>query len=267
MWETIETWLTTEGLTLASKLLYTVILLVVGILFIKLVMKLLNMGMKKSKMDPAAHGLLRNVVKTVLYVVLALAVASSLGIDITGIVALASVATLAISLALQELLSNVIGGFTLWYTDPFSAGDFVEIAGQSGTINEVGLAYTKLVTPDNKIVFIPNSSVVSAEIVNFTVSGTRRVDIVVSASYNAPVEKVEAALREAATVEGLLPDKDIYACLGSYGDHAITYNVRVWTKTGDYWPVHRLINHRIKEIFDREGIEMTYPHLNVHIDK
>ena len=267
MWQTIETWLTTEGLTLASKLLYAVILLVVGILVCKIIIKIVNAALKKSKMDPAAYNLVLTAVKAVIYILLALAVASALGIDVTGVVALASVATLAISLALQDLLSNVIGGFTLLYTDPFSAGDYVEIAGQSGTVSEVGMAYTKLITPDNKIVFIPNSAVVGAEIVNYTVSGTRRVDIVVSASYNAPVEKVEAALLEAATVEGLLPDKDIYACLGSYGDHAITYNVRVWTKSSDYWTVHRLINHRIKEIFDREGIEMTYPHLNVHIEK
>ena len=93
------------------------------------------------------------------------------------------------------------------------------------------------------------------------------MEIIVSASYNAPVPKVEAALREAAGVEGILPEKDIYASVSSYGDHAISYAVRVWAKNENYWPVHREITHRIKEIFDREGIEMTYPHLNVHIEK
>ena len=267
MWETIKNWAMTQGLELGTNILIAVIILVIGILVCKLILKIVDAALKKSKMDPAAHALIKTVVKAIVYIMLALVVASALGIDITGIVALASVATLAISLALQDLLSNVIGGFTLLYTDPFSAGEFVEIAGQSGTVTEVGIAYTKLVTPDNKVVFIPNKAVVSAEIVNYSVTGTRRVDIVVSASYDAPVAKVEAALQEAATVEGLLPDKEIYACLGSYDDSAITYNVRVWTKSADYWTVHKLINHRIKEIFDREGIEMTYPHLNVHIDK
>jgi small conductance mechanosensitive channel len=267
MWETVKEWAMTQGLSLATRVLVAVIILVVGILVCKLILKVVNAALKKSKMDPAAHALIKTVVKAILYIMLALIVASALGIDITGIVALASVATLAVSLSLQDMLSNVIGGFTLLYTDPFSAGDFVEIAGQSGTVAEVGIAYTKLITPDNKVVYIPNNAVVSAEIVNYTVTGTRRVDLVVSASYDAPVSKVEAALREAATVEGLLPDKDIYVSLGSYDDHSISYNVRVWTKTSDYWTVHRLINHRIKDIFDREGIEMTYPHLNVHIDK
>lgn len=267
MWENIKNWALNQGLSLATRVLVSVIILVVGILICKMILRIVNAALKKSKLDPASHALIRTVIKTVLYILLILIVASALGIDVTGIVALASVATLAVSLALQDLLGNVIGGFTLLYTDPFNAGDYVEIADQSGTVQEVGIAYTKLVTPDNKLISIPNSAVVSAEIVNYSVLGSRRVDIVVSASYDAPVSKVEAALLEAAKVEGILEDKDIYVSLGSYGDHAISYNVRVWTKTADYWTVHREINHRIKDIFDREGIEMTYPHLNVHIDK
>lgn len=267
LWETIQNWLVNEGLSLATKILIAVIILVVGIMICKVIMRIVDAALKKSKLDLAAHGLIKTVIKTVLYILLALIVASSLGIDVTGIVALASVATLALSLALQDLLSNVIGGFTLLYTDPFSAGDFVEIAGQSGTVTEVGTAYTKLITADNKLVSIPNNAVVSAEIVNYTVLGTRRVEIIISASYDAPVEKVEAILREAANVEGILPEKDIYASVSQYGDSAISYAVRVWTKSGDYWTVHREIMHRIKKLFDEQGVEMTYPHLNVHLDK
>ncbi|MBE6960464.1 MAG: mechanosensitive ion channel family protein [Ruminococcaceae bacterium] len=267
MWETIKAWLTTQGLSLATRVLVAVTILVVGILVCRVITRIVNAALKKSKMDPAAHALIRSVIKTILYVLLSLIVASALGLDITGIVALASVLTLAISLALQDLLGNIIGGFTLLYTDPFDAGDFVEIADQSGTVTEVGIAYTKLVTPDNKLVSIPNSAVVSAEIVNYSALGSRRMEIIVSASYNAPVPKVEAALREAATVENILPEKDVYVSVSAYGDHAISYAVRVWAKNEHYWPVHRLITHRIKEVFDREGIEMTYPHLNVHIDK
>ena len=117
------------------------------------------------------------------------------------------------------------------------------------------------------MVSIPNSAVVSAEIVNYTVLGSRRMEIIISASYNAPVPKVEAALREAANVENILTEKDIYVSVSAYGDHAISYAVRVWATNENYWPVHKEITHRIKEVFDREGIEMTYPHLNVHIEK
>ena len=267
MWETLKNWAVNQGANLAVRVLFAVILTVVGILICRIILKIVNKALEKSKLEKAAHSLIRTLIKSVLYILLALMVASSLGVDVTGIVALASVATLAISLALQNLLSNVIGGFTLLYTHPFGSGDYVEIAGQSGTVQEVGIAYTKLVTPDNKMVSIPNSAVVTAEIVNYTVTGTRRVEVTVQAAYSAPVEQVEAALWEAAAVEGVLPDSESFVSVTAYGDSAISYAVRVWTKTEDYWTVHFAIVHRIKEIFEARGIEMTYPHLNVHLDK
>ena len=149
-----------------------VIIAVIGSLLIRIVNRTVKKILENSKLEKAAHSLIRTLVKTVLYVLLALILASSIGIDVTGSVALASVASLAISLALQNMLANVIGGFTLLYTHPFGAGDYVEIAGQSGTVQEVGIAYTRLTTPDNKLVSIPNSAVVAAEIVNYTVTGS-----------------------------------------------------------------------------------------------
>lgn len=267
MWETLKNWAVNQGANLASRVLFAVILAVIGILICRVIMKIVHKALERSKLEKAAHSLIRTLVRTVIYVLLALMVASSLGVDVTGIVALASVASLAVSLALQNMLSNVIGGFTLLYTHPFGSGDYVEIAGQSGTVQEVGIAYTKLVTPDNKLVSIPNSAVVAAEIVNYTVTGTRRVEVTISTSYDMPVEKVEAALREAAGVEGVMAEPAPFISVTNYGDSAISYVIRVWTATADYWDVHFAITHRIKEVFDTQGIEMTYPHLNVHLDK
>ena len=193
--------------------------------------------------------------------------ASKLGIDVTGIVALASVLTLAVSLALQNILANVIGGFTLLYTKPFSSGDFVEIAGQSGTVNEIGLTYTKLATPDNKVISIPNSAVIAAQIINYSVTGTRRVDVNVSASYGAPVEKVLEALREAGQVANTLPDQAPFAAVTNYGESSIEYTLRVWSTADNYWDVLFAVNQNVKAVFDAKGIAMTYPHLNVHLDK
>ena len=144
-----------------GKALPAIITAVIGILIIKLVMRVLKTAL--SKLDPAFTKLLLGVIRPVLYLLLCLIVVASLGIDVTSIVALASVLTLAISLSLQNALSNIFGGFTLLYTKPFVTGDFVEIAGQSGTVKEVGLAYTRLATPDNKLTFIPNSAVVAAQ--------------------------------------------------------------------------------------------------------
>ena len=244
-----------------------IIIAVIGSLLIRIVNRTIKKLLENSKLEKAAHSLIRTLVKTILYVLLALILASSIGIDVTGIVALASVASLAISLALQNMLANVIGGFTLLYTHPFGSGDYVEIAGQSGTVQEVGIAYTRLTTPDNKLVSIPNSAVVAAEIVNYSVTGTRRVDINVTASYDADPDKVVEALLEAAQDERVLADPAPFAALTEYGESAISYTVRVWVKTDDYWDVYHKINRRISQVFAQEGIEMTYPHLNVHLDK
>ena len=244
-----------------------IIIAVIGSLLIRIVNRAIKKLLENSKLEKAAHSLIRTLVKTILYVLLALILASSIGIDVTGIVALASVASLAISLALQNMLANVIGGFTLLYTHPFGSGDYVEIAGQSGTVQEVGIAYTRLTTPDNKLVSIPNSAVVAAEIVNYSVTGTRRVDINVTASYDADPDKVVEALLEAAQDERVLADPAPFAALTEYGESAISYTVRVWVKTDDYWDVYHKINRRISQVFAQEGIEMTYPHLNVHLDK
>ena len=203
-----------------------------------------------------------------LFILLALIVASSLGVDVTGIVALASVLTLAVSLALQNMLANVIGGFTLLYTHPFGSGDFVEIAGQSGAVQEVGIAYTKLTTADNKLVSIPNSAVVAAQIVNYTATGCRRVDIDVSASYDAPTQLVIDTLVGTANASFVLeaPEKP-YAVLVSYGESCINYSLRFWVKTEDYWAALFAVNQKIKADFDAAGVQMSYPHLNVHIEK
>ena len=255
------------GTFAAGRLVPAIILLVIGLALIKIILKIVNAMLKKSKLEKAAFSLIRSVIKTVLLILLSLIVASSLGIDVTGIVALASVLTLAVSLSVQDLLTNVFGGFTLLYTHPFAAGDFVEIAGQTGTIREIGLTYTKLDTPENKRVSIPNSAVVSAEIVNFTANGTRRAEIKVTASYDAPMEDVLAALREAANLETVEKTPEIFVAVNSYGDHSIEYVLRFWSKNENYGVNYFGVNKRIKEIFDARGIQMTYPHLNVHLDK
>ena len=264
---TVSGWLASLGTFTLANLLPAVIIVAVGILLIPLLNKTVNKILEKSKLEKAAHSLIKSVIKVVCYVLLALIAASKLGIDVTGIVALASVLTLAVSLALQNILANVIGGFTLLYTKPFASGDFVEIAGQSGTVAEVGLSYTKLSTADNKIVSIPNSAVVAAQIVNYTVSGTRRVDITVTASYDTPVEQVLTALKEAARIPTALEDPAPFAAVKNYGESSIEYILQIWCTSENYWTTLFDANRIIKAVFDAKGVEMTYPHLNVHVDK
>ena len=250
-----------------GRLLPSVVLLLVGLTVIKIVMRIVGKMLQQSSMEKAAHSLIKSAIRIVLYALLVLMVASGLGVDVSGVVALASVLTLAISLSVQDLLSNVFGGFTLLYTHPFSTGDTVEIAGQTGSVKEIGLTYTKLITGDNKLVSIPNSAVVSAEIVNYTANGSRRAEIVVSASYDAPVDKVLEALLAAADWGQVKKEPVPFAAVKEYGDNAISYILRFWSDNKDYWSNYYAVNKRIKEVFDARGIEMTYPHINVHLDK
>lgn len=251
-----------------AQLLPALLILLIGIVVIRFAAQLVEKALKKTKLEKAAHKLILSTSQILLYLLLALIVASKLGIDVTGIIALASVATLAVSLALQNALANVFGGFVLLSTHPFHAGDFVEVAGQSGVIKEIGLTYTKLTTVDNKLVSIPNSAVTSAQIVNYTATGTRRIDITVSASYQSPIDGVLDALRQAgAEVPTVLADHAPFAAVKNYGDNAIEYVLQVWSTADDYWTTLFDVNRNIKAKFDETGIQMTYPHLNVHLDK
>lgn len=255
------------GAGLLSVVLRVAVTLLVGLVVIRVIMKMVKGALEKSKLEKAAHTLIISLCSTVLYVLLCLSLAKSLGIDVTGVVAFASVLTLAVSLALQNMLSNVVGGFTILYNHPFRSGDVVEIAGQTGTVTEINMAYTKLSTPDSKIISIPNSAVVAAQIVNYSTSETRRVDFSVSASYDAPTQKVLDALVLAGTMDNVMLEPAPFSAVEGYGESSISYVLRVWVKNADYWDVYFAVNQRIKNIFDEQGIEMTYPHLNVHVQQ
>lgn len=267
MFPWLDTLISTVFAALTTSLLPAVLILVIGILAIRVVNRIVKTTLEKSKLEKAAYSLIQSVMNVVLYVLLGLIVATRLGIDVTSIVALASVLTLAVSLALQNMLANVIGGFTILSTTPFHSGDYVEIAGQAGTVDEINMTYTKLVTPDQKLISIPNSAVIAAQIVNYSASETRRVDVNVSASYEAPVQMVIDALVQAGTVDNVLTDPAPFAVVTAYGESAIEYSLRVWVKNADYWDVYFTVTQKVKKIFDEQGIKMTYPHLNVHLDK
>lgn len=250
-----------------KKLMGTVLILVIGVLVIRVIMRLITAALEKSHLEKAAHSLILSLARAAMYVLLFLIAASQMDIDVSSIVALASVLTLALSLALQNMVSNLIGGFVILYTHPFHSGDYVEIAGQGGTVKEISMTYTVLATPDNRIISIPNSAVAAAQVVNYSSADSRRVELTVTASYDAPTQKVLDALVLAGTVDNALLNPAPSAVIVSYDDSAIRYSLRIWVKPGDYWDVYFQVNQRIKDVFDQQGIEMTYPHLNVHLDK
>ncbi len=241
--------------------------LIPGLFLIRVLLRLAGKTIANSKLDPAAHTLVKTMLRACLYLLLLLLCAAQLGLDVTGIVALAGVLTLSVSLALQNALGNLLGGITLLYTKPFHAGDYVEVAGQSGSVAQIGLTYTSLTTPDNKSISIPNSAVTAAQIINYTSLGVRRVDITVPVSYTASVETVLSALCRAAQVPAQLKDKAPLATVERYGTHRIFYTLRVWCPADSYWDTRFAVLQNIKSELENQGIPLYPPQLDVKLDK
>ena len=247
-----------------ERVLPAIIILVVGLLLCKLLLRVFDTTMKRSKVEKTALTLLRACLKFLLLFVLVLILCGMVGIDVTSLVALLSVVSLAISLSVQNALANVVSGFILLLTHPFKVGDFVEIGLQSGTVQELGMFHTKIVTPDHRQVDIPNSNITANDIVNYSVLGKRRVDIVVTASYDAEPELVRQALLAAADRPSVLQEPAPVVYLSAYGESAIEYKLLAWSKTEDYWDNYFGISEAIYRSFRERGVEMTYPHVNVH---
>ena len=249
-----------------EKLLTAVVAAAVCLIVIKLLLGLLDRTAARTHMEPQIRRTVRGLVKAMLIFVTVIVVMGCLNIPVTSLVALLSVAGLAFSLALQGFLANMAGGLQIVASKPFRLGDYIEAGGCAGTVAEIGLFYTKLNTVDNKLIQLPNSTIISGNIINYSAEDKRRVELKVTASYDAPPEQVKAVLAELVGEHPLtLPTPEPLIRVSAYQDSAIEYIIRVWCATGDYWTVYYDLMDGLKPAFDRAGIEMTYPHLNVHM--
>lgn len=240
--------------------------LVLCLVVIRAVMKLAGKLLSRSRLDGRVQKYLLSGLKLALYLLTVIIVVGSLGIDMTSLVALLSVASLGITLAAEDILANVAGGLVILSAHPFAIGDFIEASGTSGTVEEISLNYTKLITPDGHTVILPNKSLADSKMTNFTALGRRRVTQVVTASYDAPAETVKAACRQALErTDKVLssPAPEVYAT--DYGASSIAYTVYCWAKAEDYLDVKFRLCENLRPAFADHGVEMTYDHLNVHI--
>ena len=254
-----------ENLTLWS-LLRVGIMVLAGWLVIRVLMGMADRLLERSKGLSAIRVYIRSTLRIFLWFLLALMLAGTLGIEVTSIIAMLSVVGLAVSLALQNTLANLAGGLVLLVSKPFVVEDYVEADGVSGTIAAVDLAYTTFITPDNKKIFVPNSQLSAAKIINYNTLGRRRMDMKFTASYDAPTAQVRSAIEEVlAALPGILDAPAPVVYLSEYQSSSIEYLARLWTSTDDYWTVYYALLEGVRESFDRYGVEMTYDHLNVHI--
>lgn len=244
-------------------------LFVVCYIAIKILRKAIDKILDRSKhLDPSLKSFFASAVNVLLWAIAVMIVASALGVNVTSLVAILSVAGVALSLALQGLLANVFSGITILASRPIAVGNFVEIGGVSGTVKAIGLFYTCLATVDNKIIYVPNGDITGSKIVNYSAEAMRRVDLSVGTSYDCPTQTVRSAILEAVSqTDKILNEPAPFVALAAYNASNIEYTVRVWCKTEDYWDVHFALNEKIRDCFERNGVEMSYEHLNVHIMK
>ena len=255
------------GINSANALLSAVVSLLVCLVAIKLVMKLVDKVLSSStKIEGTLKGFVRSAVNILLWIIAVTVVANALGINTSSLVALVSVVGLALSLSVQNILTNLFSGLTLLVTKPFAAGDFVEAAGKSGVVKTVGLFYTQLDTLDNTAISIPNGDVTASSIKNYSREPVRRVDRSYCVSYDASTEAVKAAVLEAVSRdERILADPAPFVRLLEYKGSTIEYVVRVWCKNSDYWDVYFNLNENVRECFAAHGVAFSYEHMNVHL--
>lgn len=267
-WNQIFNNLLNWAVDFAVKLLAAFLVLFIGRFIIKWVLKLIRKSKFAQRTDATVVRVMNNFISAGLHILLIVSVIAILGVPMASVITVVASAGLAIGLALQGALSNLAGGIMIMILRPFHIGDFVEIAGSSGTVKDVGIFYTVIHTGDNKVVTVPNGTVMAAEIINYSKNPTRRVDLVFNVAYGTDVEKVKAILlEEAGKHELVLKDPAPFARLTKQSESSLDFTLRVWAENANYWQVNFDLLETLNNRFVAEGIEIPFNQLDVHITK
>ncbi len=255
-----------SSVDIGLRLLGAIAIYLIGKYIIKWLNKLFEKLMIRRKMDPTVTSFLKSLINILLYLVLALSIIGQLGIKLTGIAALIASAGMAVGMALSGNLSNFAGGLLILVFRPFKVGDYIESsAGASGTVKEIQIFHTILVTPDNKTIYAPNGNLSNGVITNYSMKDLRRVEWDIAVEYGTDFNKVEQVVKNIIAQNPMIvqtPEPSIL--LGELADSSVNIKIRVWVKTDDYWAVNFQMNKDIYETFNKEGIEFPFPQLTVH---
>ena len=237
-----------------------------GVLAIKIAMSICRKAINRSRLKGTAGNFLLSMIKAAIVALYLIILLSMLGVDTTSLVAIFSVLTLAISLAVQGVISNLASGITLIVTKPFEEGNFVDIDGSVGTVEKIYITCTKIKTGDNKVITIPNATITGSSITNYSVKDTRRVDLTFSVAYGSDVEKVKATiLGVIAKHELVLTDPAPMVRLKELGDSSLNFVTRVWVKSADYWTVTFDLNEQVLAALEGAGFSIPFPQMDVHV--
>ena len=249
-----------------EKFLSAVTAFLICLILVKLTLKIVSRVLEHTKLEQRAKLYINSGLKIILYIIMAVIVVQSLGIDMTSFVALLSVFSLGIALAAEEVLGNLAGGLVIVSSHPFKIGDIMESSGHIGVVQEINFYYTKLLNIDGQYIYIPNKELASSRVINYSALGRRRITVKIFAAYDASTLEVKGACHYALDMtENILKDPAPMVQLTAYGSNAIEYSIFCWVIPSDFLSVTYALNENLREAFARTGVEMTYDHLNVHI--
>ncbi len=259
---TIVTWATNEGV----KVIIALLILFVSFKIVNAIARKLTKSCEKKNLDKTISKTLIYIFRLGMKCLIAICMVGYVGIDTSGLAALITSLGVCIGLAVNGALSNLAGGFMIIITRPFKLDDYIEACGYAGTVEEIRITQTKLRTPDNKVVFIPNGTLSSSEIVNYSEKNTRRVDFSFSIGYADDFEKAKSLVLDIVNAHNLvLKDPAPFVRVGEHGASSINITTRVWVNSNDYWTVYFDVLEAVKKSFDENGIEIPFNQLDVHV--
>lgn len=255
-----------QFIPLAVSIVPVVPIVIAGIIAIKVFVAIAKKFLEKSELDIALHKFVLNIMKAVLWFLLALTVLEKLGYDTKSMVTLLGVCGGAIALSLKDSLSNVAGGIIIIATKPFVNGDFVSIDGSEGSVSHVDIFVTSLMTTDNKTITIPNGTVASSVIINYSKASKRRVDCTFGIGYGDDISHAkEILVKTAESCPYVLKEEEMVVGVADHGESSVNIDLKVWTLTEDYWDTKYFLEEKVKLAFDEAGIDIPYNQLTVHM--
>lgn len=257
-----------EALWVGLKILVALAIYFVGRFFVRWVLRLMERAFERRKVDASLRTFLKNMTSVVFYLLLAMAVVQTLGVNVTSIIAIFSAATLAIGMALSGTMQNFAGGVMILLLRPYRVGDYIEAQGQGGTVEEIMLFSTKIVTADRQTIYVPNSAISTSIIDNYSHSQLRRVDIGVAISYGDNVDTAREALLNLCLSDArILKDPAPAVVVAALTEKSVSLSLRVWVKNADYWDVLFSLNENVYKHLPEQGLRFPVPQLDVHINK
>ena len=248
------------------QLLTAAVTLVVGLYLVKIVTSVVGRVLHRSKVDPSLRSFLSSIISIVLTVMVYITALGMLGVEMTSFIALLGAAGLAVGMALSGTLQNFAGGVMILLFKPFKVGDFIEAQGYTGVVKEIQIFITILTTVDNKTVLIPNGSLATGSLINYSTQATRRVDWVFGIAYGDDLDKAYAVLQRLIEAdERILKDPEPFVALKELANSSVNIEVRAWVKSEEYWPVHYRMNEEVYRSFEREGLSIPFPQMDVHL--